>query len=323
MCFVTVTVGLFKGESEGPVDSACSSSSDDEDAELDASGESEKRGRLHFMSMLLETKTSSLSRVAELGIKETYSRLYSVTKLPTVRLLVLVLLTYRLPTALSDNAKFLKALDYGLDKATVAMLAPTLILPLGILVPILATKMWKGAPLQQFLFGYKMRVTVVALVDVVMLVLLKSFKDSHPVLLWTALISSTALQTIASSMQFNAQMTFFASRVDRNIGGSYMTLLNTFANLGGTWPASPVLYLLGRLSNPAFDAYIPMQLLLSFLGLCWLGAMGKRVTWLGNTKEGDWSTGGAGKVKVEVDLENGTRVRGKRARSRSASRKIK
>ena len=86
---------------------------------------------------------------------------------------MLVLLTYRLPTALSDNAKFLKALDYGLDKATVAMLAPTLILPLGILVPILATRIWKGAPLQQFLFGYKMRVTIVALVDVVMLICLK------------------------------------------------------------------------------------------------------------------------------------------------------
>ena len=144
-------------------------------------------------------------------------------------------------------------------------------------------------------------------------------------LLWTALIASTALQTIASSMQFNAQMTFFASRVDRNIGGSYMTLLNTFANLGGTWPASPVLYLLGRLSNPAFDAYIPMQIGLSVLGLSWLGTMGNRVSWLGNTKEGDWSTGGASKkVRVELDLENGIKTRGgRRARSRSSSRKIK
>ncbi|GMH70200.1 hypothetical protein TL16_g05349 [Triparma laevis f. inornata] len=88
MCAVTVTVGLFKSEVNPVIDSSLSSDSDD-DAELDAS---------------------------EIGIKETYRRLYSVTKLPTVRMLVLVLLTYRFPTALSDNAKFLKALDYGLDK---------------------------------------------------------------------------------------------------------------------------------------------------------------------------------------------------------------
>lgn len=88
MCAVTVTVGLLKSEVNPVIDSSLSSDSDD-DAELDAS---------------------------EIGIKETYRRLYSVTKLPTVRMLVLVLLTYRFPTALSDNAKFLKALDYGLDK---------------------------------------------------------------------------------------------------------------------------------------------------------------------------------------------------------------
>ena len=100
-----------------------------------------------------------------------------------------------------------------------------------------------------------------------------------------------------------------------------MTLLNTFANLGGTWPASPVLYLLGRLSNPAFDAYIPMQAVLSCAGLCWLGAMGRRVSWLENTKEGDWAT--EGKVKgVKSDIENGERTTN-RARSRSRSRKLK
>ena len=42
---------------------------------------------------------------------------------------------------------------------------------------------------------------------------------------------------------------FFASRVDPLIGGSYMTLLNTAANLGGTYPASLVMWLLGVLSK--------------------------------------------------------------------------
>lgn len=56
-------------------------------------------------------------------------------------------------------------------------------------------------------------------------------------LFWTAIIASTAVFSIVESMQFNAQMVFFAQRVDPAIGGTYMTLLNTAANLGGTWPA--------------------------------------------------------------------------------------
>eukprot|EP00985_Skeletonema_marinoi_P009862 scaffold4639_cov88-Skeletonema_marinoi.AAC.1 len=69
----------------------------------------------------------------EIGIMETYKRLWSVVKLPAVQSLILILLTYRLPCALSDNVKFLKAVEFGLSKQTTALLSPTIILPLGIL----------------------------------------------------------------------------------------------------------------------------------------------------------------------------------------------
>jgi PAT family acetyl-CoA transporter-like MFS transporter 1 len=46
---------------------------------------------------------------SEIGLKETYHRLWAVCQLPAVRQLFLILLTYRLPTALSDNVKLLKA----------------------------------------------------------------------------------------------------------------------------------------------------------------------------------------------------------------------
>jgi len=81
---------------------------------------------------------------AQIGLKETYHRLWAVCQLPSVRCLFLILLTYRLPTALSDNVKFLKAVEFGLSKSTTALLSPTIILPLGILVPIVATKIWHG-----------------------------------------------------------------------------------------------------------------------------------------------------------------------------------
>ena len=42
---------------------------------------------------------------------------------------------------------------------------------------------------------------------------------------------------------FVASMAFFAKVSDPRSGGTYMTLLNTLANLGGTWPATVVLWL--------------------------------------------------------------------------------
>lgn len=58
---------------------------------------------------------------SEIGLRETYHRLWAVCKLPSVRWLFIILLTYRLPTSLSDNVKFLKAVEFGLSKSTTAV----------------------------------------------------------------------------------------------------------------------------------------------------------------------------------------------------------
>merc|ERR1712194_658556 len=178
--------------------------------------------------------------------------------------------------------------EFGLSKQTTAMLSPTIVLPLGIAVPIIATKIWKGNPLKQFMWAYKFRVTFVAFVDVLVLLAVRSFRgasglivggeEASKAIFWSLLIASTAFQAAAAALQFNSQMTFFATRVDPAIGGSYMTLLNTFANLGGTWPSSLIMYLIGQYTVPPVctmgddgaevctggrDAYFPLQLSLS------------------------------------------------------------
>jgi PAT family acetyl-CoA transporter-like MFS transporter 1 len=243
---------------------------DDEDAELDAS---------------------------QIGLKETYHRLWAVCQLPAVRWLFLILVTYRLPTALSDNVKFLKAVENGLSKSTTALLSPTLILPLGILVPLIASKIWHMEPLRQFIRAYEWRVTVIPFLDICMLTLLKSKYPHNTVVFWMAVIASTAGQAICNSLQFNAQMTFFASRVDPAIGGSYMTLLNTMANLGGTWPASFIMSLLGHLSYPedgsvgmAQDPYTIVQGVLTILGIAWIFVLGPKLKKLASLPDDAWRT---------------------------------
>jgi PAT family acetyl-CoA transporter-like MFS transporter 1 len=167
-------------------------------------------------TMAIEDDDDAELDASEIGLKETYHRLWEVCKLPAVRWLFLVLLTNRFPTALSDKVKFLKAVEFGLSKQTTALLAPTIILPLGITVPIVAAKIFKGKPLAQFMTAYKLRVTLVPIFDVLMLLAVKTLHANTDltsnVLFWAAVVGSTALFSIVDSMQFNAQMVFFAHR---------------------------------------------------------------------------------------------------------------
>mmetsp|Transcript_15185 Transcript_15185/g.31495 ORF Transcript_15185/g.31495 Transcript_15185/m.31495 type:complete len:657 (+) Transcript_15185:133-2103(+) len=278
MLVTTAVVAIFKREIKVEKSNLDQNSSDDEDdAELDAS---------------------------EIGLRETYHRLWAVSKLPAVRWLFLVLISYRLPVALSDNVKFLKAVELGLSKSTTALLSPTLILPLGILVPLAASKIWHSAPLRQFMRAYEWRITLVPLLDIFMLRLLKNGHSHSTPIFWAAVIASTAGQAITSSLQFNAQMTFFASRVDPAIGGSYMTLLNTMANLGGTWPASFVMKLLSWLTPDGTssstssetkswfggDPYELVQTVFTVLGLLWVLFLGPVVRRLAALPDDAWRT---------------------------------
>jgi PAT family acetyl-CoA transporter-like MFS transporter 1 len=263
---------------------------------------------------------------SQIGLRETYHRLWAVCQLPSVRWLFLLLVTYRLPTALSDNVKFLKAVQLGMSKSTTALLSPLLILPLGIVVPLAAHRIWHKAPLQQFATAYIWRVTLVPLLDILMLKMLKEGTTSiSAIRYWVTIVASTAAQAICNSLQFNAQMTFFAHRVDPLIGGSYMTLLNTAANLGGTWPASFVMGLLSVLSkrsngvdgmmDNSRDPYFGLQALFSVLGIIWMLGFGKKLKELAALPDEAWRThlndeddddaDGGSRPARSVDLESG------------------
>lgn len=257
---------------------------------------------------------------SEIGLKETYHRLWAVCKLPAVRWLFVILMSYRLPTSLADNVKQLKAVELGLSKSATALLSPTIILPLGILVPIIATKLWHGHPLRQFMTAYKIRVTLVPLLDVLMLFALqreRSSSVSGTLLFWAPIVLSTAIQAVVNSLQFNAQMTFFASRVDPAIGGSYMTLLNTAANLGATWPASFVMWMTATLTRDpecivdaatgvqactgGRDPYFVLQAVFSALGVVWIMFLGRRVRQVAELPDDAWRTHLLDKQEVDEE----------------------
>jgi MFS transporter, PAT family, solute carrier family 33 (acetyl-CoA transportor), member 1 len=66
---------------------------------------------------------------------------------------------------------------------------------------------------------------------------------------YVQVIGFQIVYSLVSNMLFVSQCAFFARICDESIGGTYMTLLNTIANLGGTWPKFFVLYLADFLST--------------------------------------------------------------------------
>ncbi|KAG8951801.1 hypothetical protein FRC03_012348 [Tulasnella sp. 419] len=57
-----------------------------------------------------------------------------------------------------------------------------------------------------------------------------------PISFFLMLIVTNILATLASTVQFVGMSAFHTQISDPFIGGTYMTLLNTISNLGGTWP---------------------------------------------------------------------------------------
>jgi len=47
---------------------------------------------------------------------------------------------------------------------------------------------------------------------------------------------------------FVSQMAFFAKISDPAVGGTYMTLVNTLANMGGNWPTTVALWMVDGLT---------------------------------------------------------------------------
>eukprot|EP00956_Cyclotella_meneghiniana_P006528 scaffold8623_cov69-Cyclotella_meneghiniana.AAC.3 len=177
---------------------------------------------------------------AEIGIAETYRRLWTAVKLPAVQTLIMILLTYRLPCALSDNVKFLKAVEFG------------------ILVPIIGTKIWRGYPMKQFMWAYKFRVTVVALVDVLMLLAVRAFRGGAHNIVGGGTWPASFIMYLVGQYTIPPECSVGDDGIEVCTGGR--------------------------------DAYFPLQLLLSGLGCLWVFIMGKRVQYVADLPDDAWQT---------------------------------
>ncbi|CAM9227272.1 unnamed protein product [Ascophyllum nodosum] len=239
-------------------------------------------------------------------------QLYKCVRLSSVQELTAVLLTCRMAFAVTDAATSLKLVEYGMPKEEIAMLSPILV-TLGMVIPVAIGRLTAGPmPMTVFLWGYPLRI----IVTMVYVWVLPLTRRTHMIpgdystefVAW--IVSAVVLHEVASNCMFVSQMAFFSRVSDPVIGGTYMTLLNTIANIGGKWPNSLSLYMLDHLTfrhcvteqgdimesvpcnsdegkqncqeegascNVWLDGYVIEAVVCTVIGLAWIGLFARRV----------------------------------------------
>jgi len=197
-------------------------------------------------------KTEKVSDEEELSVRDTYKQLWSVLQLPAVQSLCIVLLTCKMGSASADSISGLKIVEYGLPKESLALMS-TVLIPVGILLPMVISKYTSGPdPLGIFMMGVWPRIAVGVVYMYVVYATGQAVKTNNgEVPMWLYLIIGAAamLHQVAMNLMFVAQMSFFNRVSDERIGGTYMTLLNTIANLGSKWSSSLAMFLVDPLTT--------------------------------------------------------------------------
>ena len=151
-----------------------------------------------------------------------------------VRDLIIVLATCRLAFAAGDNITVLKLIEHGFPKENMALMV-VILFPFELISPILIGR-WSnmGNPLYPWIVGYPFRLGVTLLG--VALVWTFPVGEELSYYFYARVLAVQLVYSLASNVLFVSQCGFFAQVCDTSIGGTYMTLLNTLANLGSSWP---------------------------------------------------------------------------------------
>uniref|UniRef100_A0A6G1SH95 Acetyl-coenzyme A transporter 1 n=1 Tax=Aceria tosichella TaxID=561515 RepID=A0A6G1SH95_9ACAR len=186
----------------------------------------------------------------ELDVRETYTLLLKIIKLPSFRLFAVILLTCKLGFSAPDAVSGLKLVEAGVHKENLALLAVPMV-PLQIILPWVISRITCGPrPLDLFVKAYPYRLLFGILFPLIVYwtPMVKLADGTFPTYYYVVLVFVYALHQVTVYSIFVALMAFHASVSDPSIGGSYMTLLNTITNLGGNWPSTTALWLVDKLT---------------------------------------------------------------------------
>lgn len=212
---------------------------------------------------------------------ETYQQVVSIFRLKPIQSLCFILLTCKIGFAATDSVGSFKLQEYGMPKADLTTISPILLI-VGLAMSFASSKLVSSKPLYVFEWAVPFKLCTSLLYWLIIQYTATAYASESSTVFYcyyAALISIAILHEISGTLVFNSCMSFFSKVADPTIGGTYMTLLNTVANLGSKWSNSLALWLLPKLSLTwvqtsgkiyTIDGYTVESIACLILGLLWL-----------------------------------------------------
>ncbi|CEF65746.1 Major facilitator superfamily domain, general substrate transporter and Acetyl-coenzyme A transporter 1 family-containing protein [Strongyloides ratti] len=185
----------------------------------------------------------------ELGIGETYITLWKIITLKPMWILLLILFTNKFSFAASDNTTAIRLIESGMPKEDLAMMN-VFLYPLQIFFPILIGKYIVGKnPLNLFIHAYPLRMFMNIVYSFFLYISSTVIQNGeYPYYVYIMWLVGMLINDSLQITMFLSIMAFFAKISDPKIGGTYMTLLNTITNLGGTMSGTIILIIIDMLT---------------------------------------------------------------------------
>uniref|UniRef100_A0A2S2QHE6 Acetyl-coenzyme A transporter 1 n=1 Tax=Sipha flava TaxID=143950 RepID=A0A2S2QHE6_9HEMI len=188
----------------------------------------------------------------KLNIFHNYLLLWDILKLPSVRIMALILLTAKIGFAATDSVSILKLIDAGVSKDSI-MVIHTAMFAIKIILPLVVAKYTSGPkPLSIYLNATPIRllwnVTFVILIYYTPTLIKRHGVIDVPIYYYIILVFILAIHDILSNIMAVATSAFFSRICDYRFGGTYMTLLNTLTNIGGAWSFSVAIAMIDLLT---------------------------------------------------------------------------
>lgn len=194
------------------------------------------------------------------SLKTVFQNFKHIIKLSNVQTLVMIHLVSKFPFQCNDSATQLRLLDKGFkseDLAISVLINFPLEMFFGYYVgkwssqtankdnsmvtkkfknPILKTILGEQGCLTAWLSGYLGRLLFGSILGNLIVYLYPKNSTKLPLWYFLMVIVHNLSTSLMNTVQFVSICSFHTQIADPKIGGTYITLLNTFSNLGGTWP---------------------------------------------------------------------------------------
>ncbi|KAJ9123238.1 hypothetical protein QFC22_001434 [Naganishia vaughanmartiniae] len=174
----------------------------------------------------------------DMDVKKVYKVMWSIVRLKNIQSFIILHLVSKIGFQIQEVTP-LKLIEKGLPKEDLAFIN-LLNVPFELVGAWFAARWSRGnQPLDTWLRAFWARFLVGAIATLLVWAFPSNGKVHSAYFL--GIVAVTLLASFASTVQFVGMTAYHTSIADIRIGGTYMTLLNTVSNLGGTWPKPFVL----------------------------------------------------------------------------------